>query len=87
MTSGVRTIEGASSTVYGRSASKFSSRPHSDEAGDHATGLNCPRAIHVSASPEDALMPSTNTGLPPTSWPSPLNFSISGSSSFSFSGE
>ena len=63
ITSGVRTIEGASSGVYGLSASKFSSRPHSDEAGDHATGLNVPLAIRASASPDAALMPSTNTLL------------------------
>ena len=83
----MRTIDGACSAVYGRSASKFRSRPHSDEAGDHATGLNWPLEIRVSASPDAALMPSTNTGRPPTSLPSRLKALISGSSSFSFSGE
>jgi hypothetical protein len=83
----VRTIEGASSGVSGWSASKFSSRPHSEEAGDQATGLKVPLAIRASASPEEALMPSTKTTRPPTSSRLALNALISGRSSFSFSGE
>ena len=51
----------------GWSASKLSSRPHSEEAGDHATGLKVPLAIRASASPEEALMPSTKTVRPSTS--------------------
>src|SRR3954465_6028241 len=82
ITSGVRTMEGAPSGVYGLSASKLRSRPHSDEAGDHATGLNVPLAIRDSASPDAALTPSTKT----LRW-EVLKPSISGSSSFSFSGE
>ena len=50
----------------GWSASKLSSRPHSDEAGDHATGLSVPLAIRVSASPEAAFDALDEHGLPPT---------------------
>ena len=39
ITSGVRTIDGFSSGTSGRSASKLSSRPHSEEAGDQADRL------------------------------------------------
>ncbi len=53
ITSGVRTIEGFSSAAYGRSASKLSSRPHSDDAGDQITGSSRPSAIFVCASPLD----------------------------------
>ena len=87
ITSGVRTIDGLSSGASGRSASKLSSRPHSDEDGDHATGFSVPLAILVCASPEAITWPSTNTGAPATSRPSSLNFLISGVNSFSFSGE
>jgi hypothetical protein len=46
-----------------------------------------PFAIFDCASPEETTEPSTKTCLPPTSLRSPLKRSISGSSSFSFSGE
>ncbi len=87
ITRGVRTSDGLSSAASGRSASKLSRRPHSDEAGDHATGLRVPLAILDWASPEAIDVPSTNTCLPATSAPSSLKRSISGFSSFSFSGE
>ena len=87
MTRGVRAIDGLSRGASGRSESKFRSRPHSDEAGDHATGCSAPRAILLSASPEAITCPSTNTGLPPLLCPSSLKRRISGFKSTSFSGE
>ena len=48
ITSGVRTIDGFSSGTSGWSASKLSSRPHSEEAGDHATGSSRPWAMRCS---------------------------------------
>ena len=82
ITSGVRTIDGLSSGASGRSASKLSKRPHSEEAGDHTTGSSRPSAILVCASPLETTSPSTKAR--PSCW---LNSRISGSSSFSFSGE
>ncbi|MFL5780589.1 MAG: hypothetical protein ACJ760_04680 [Thermoleophilaceae bacterium] len=67
--------------------SKFSSRPQSDDAGDHATGCSVPLAILDSASPDDTLLSSTNTGCPPTFSRRSLKRWIRGFSSFSFSGE
>jgi hypothetical protein len=87
ITSGVRTIEGFSSGTSGRSASKLSSRPHSEEAGDQATGSSRPWATRCSVTPEDSERPSTNTALPATSVREALKRSISGFSSGSFSGE
>ena len=83
----MRTIDGFSSGTSGLSASKLSSRPHSEEAGDHATGWSRPWAIRCSVTPEDSDLPSTNTALPPTSVLEALKRSISGFSSGSFSGE
>ena len=83
----MRAIDGFSSGASARSASKFSSRPHRLDAGDHATGLNVPSAIRASASPELTISARTNTGLPPTSAPERLNAAICGFSSGSFSGE
>ena len=82
ITSGVRTMEGLSSGASGRSASKLSSRPHSDEAGDQMTGSRRPSAIFDSASPLATTSPSTKA-----SPSSRLNSRINGTSSFSFSGE
>ena len=82
ITSGVRTIDGLSSGASGRSASKLSSRPQSEEAGDQITGSSCPSAMRRSASPLDTTSPSTKA-----SPSSRLNSRISGTSSFSFSGE
>jgi hypothetical protein len=86
-TSGVRTIEGFFSGASGLSASKLSSRPQSEDAGDQMTGSSRPSAIFDSASPLDTTSPSTKTGLPCTSTRSALNRLMSGTSSFSFSGE
>ena len=83
----MRTIEGFSSGTSGLSASKFSSRPHSEEAGDQATGWSRPWATRCSVTPEDSLRPSTNTTLPAASVREALKRSISGFSSGSFSGE
>ena len=87
MTSGVRTSDGFSSGASARSASKFTSRPHSEEAGDQATGFRLPEAIRDSASPEATFWPLTTTGRPFAVSPLALNSLISGASSFSFSGE
>lgn len=87
ITSGVRTIDGLSSGASGRSASKLSSRPHSEEAGDQATGSSEPRAIRACASPDAATWPATKTFLPSTSRPASLKRAISGLRSLSFSGE
>ena len=83
----MRAIDGFSSGASARSASKFSSRPHRLEDGDHATGLKLPSAIRASASPELTISARTNTGLPPTFAPEALNASICSFSSGSFSGE
>ena len=64
ITSGVRTIDGFSSAARLRSASKLSSRPQSEEAGDHAVSSRSPEASFDSASPLDITSPSTNTGRP-----------------------
>jgi len=83
----VRTIDGLSSGASARSASKFSSRPHRLDEGDHTTGFSRSSAIRVWASPELTMSARTNTGLPSTVAPEPLNSATSGSSSGSFSGE
>ena len=49
-----------------RSLWKFSSRPHSDEAGDHSDRLSWPLAIFVSASPEATTGASTTPACRPT---------------------
>ena len=87
ITSGVRTIEGFSSGASSWSASKLSNRPHNEEAGDQATGCRSPSAMSDWASPLETTEPSTNTGLPPTVSRSALKRLMSGTSSFSFSGE
>ena len=87
ITSGVRTIGSFSRGAISRSASKLSSRPHSEDAGDQMTGLSRSSAIRASASPDATICAATWTGLPPTSTRSRLNASISGARSFSFSGE
>ncbi len=83
----MRTSDGLSCGTQPLSLWKFSSRPHSDEAGDHATGLSLPLAIFVAASPEATTVASTNTGLPPDWWSPALNCRTSGAISASFSGE
>ena len=45
ITSGVRTIDGFSSGASARSASKLSSRPQSDDAGDQIDRSSSPSAI------------------------------------------
>ena len=66
ITSGVRTIDGLSSGTQGWSASKFSSRPHSDEAGDHAHRLELPLGdLRLGVAGATTIWPSMNTGLPP----------------------
>jgi hypothetical protein len=87
MTSGVRTSDGLSAATNGWSASKFSSRPHRELAGDHATGRSVPLAIALSLSPEATLRPWTNTTLPSTVAREALKARMSGRSSSSFSGE
>jgi len=83
----VRTIDGFSLGTSRRSASKFSSRPQSEDAGDQATGWSRPCAIRCSVTPEDSETPSTNTALPAAWVSEALKRSISGSSSGFFSGE
>ena len=88
ITSGVRTIDGLSSGASGRSASKFSSRPQSEDAGDQATGFRRPSAIFDSASPEatTCALDEDRACRRPARARS-LKRRISGASSFSFSGE
>ncbi len=66
ITSGVRTIDGFAAGTSRRSASNSSRLPHSDEAGDHATGRRLPsRDPRLGLAGGDDLA-STNTGRPPS---------------------
>ena len=88
ITSGVRTIDGLSSGASGRSASKLSSRPHSDEAGDQATGFSVPFGdLRLGLARGDHLALDEHRLAAHLARPRSLKRRISGVSSFSFSGE
>ncbi len=88
ITSGVRTIDGLSSGASGRSASKLSSRPQSEDAGDHATGLQAPVGdLRLGLAGGDDLALDEDRPCRRPARRCSLKRRISGASSFSFSGE